>query len=126
MRSVETRYAERTTRCSMQLAIRAETGDGLQVLTGRPYPSGGGAAVPTLPGLEVRRNPADGRRGEAGPEPRPFTPADHVQRVFRVHIGNDCPRAKDAPSARTATSAGQYDAMGARGHYDTGVEVGES
>ena len=28
----------------MPLAIRAETGDGLQVLTGRPYPSGEGAA----------------------------------------------------------------------------------
>src|SRR5437867_1154514 len=109
MRSVETRYAERTTRCSMQLAIRAETDDGLQVLTGRPYPSGEGAAAPMLPGLEVRRNPTDGRRGEAGLErapdpetapgaparPRPFTPADHVQQVFRAHIGNDCPRAKE-------------------------------
>src|SRR5438552_15545153 len=122
MRSVATRYAERTTRCSMPLAIRVETGDGLQVLTGRPYPSGDGAAVTTtIPGLEVRRDPADGRRGEAGLEraperaaapeaparPRPFTPADHVQRVFRAHIGSDCPRANDAPSARTATSAGQ-------------------
>src|SRR6266542_2390091 len=121
MRSVETRYAERTTRCSMPLAIRAETGDGLRVLTGRPYPSGEDAAVTTIPGLEVRRNPTDGRRGEAGLErapdretapeapvrPRPFTPADHVQRVFRAHIGTDCPRANDAPSARTPTSAGQ-------------------
>ncbi len=35
----------------MPLAIQAETGDGLRVLTGRPYPSGEDAAVTTtIPG----------------------------------------------------------------------------